>query len=107
MQRSNVAASVSLASAVATVVLFALTFCANFVPFVGWMCAGVLYPLGWLTAFVAFVSGIVGYRAASAMDDEGKGSALVGIATALVYFVVQGLLLLMAIVFGGLAYVAG
>jgi len=106
-QPANVAASISLTSALATVVLFALTFCANFVPFVGGVCSLVLVPIGWFTAFVALVSGIVGWRAAGLRDDRGKGAALVGVVTALVYFAVQILLLLMGMVFGGLAYLAG
>ena len=103
-QQTNVPATVSLAAAVTTVVLFLMTFCMSFVPIVS-LCTFLMVPLGWLSGFVALVSGIVGYRLAGSMDDRGKGASLTGIAVSIVYFAIQALMFLLTLAMGGLAVV--
>jgi hypothetical protein len=103
-QQTNIAATVSLAAGIATVVLMVVQLCMSVVPFVG-MCAGLVVPLHFLAALTALLSGIVGYRAAALMEDVGKSASITGIAIAIMYFVFVAVMCGLGLVFGGFAFV--
>jgi hypothetical protein len=75
--RSNVPATISLVCSVLLVVFYFGGMCISMIPIIG-MIVLVLYPLEWILAFTAFLSGLVGYRTAAAMDGQGYGASLVG-----------------------------
>jgi hypothetical protein len=100
--QTNVAATVSLAAGIATVVLMVVHLCMSVVPFVS-MCALLVYPLHFLSAIVALVSGIVGYRAAALMEDVGKSASVTGVAISICYFVFQLVVCGLGLMVGGLA----
>jgi hypothetical protein len=103
-QQSNVAATVSLASGIATVVLTVVTFCLGFVPIVS-MCNLLIWPLTWLTALVALISGVVGWCTAGLMEGTGKGASIAGIGISLGYFALQIVMFVLVLMMGGLAVV--
>ena len=103
-QQSNVAATVSLAAGVATVVLMVVQMCMSVVPFVS-MCSVLIVPLHLATAVTALVAGIVGYRAAALMEDVGKSASVTGIAVAIVYFLFTIVMCGLGVMVGGLGFV--
>lgn len=102
MEQTNVAATVSLAAGIATVVLMAVHLCMAVVPFVSW-CAVLVYPLHFVAAMTALISGIVGYRTAALMEDVGKSASITGVAIAICYFVLQLVICGLVAMVGGLA----
>jgi len=101
-QQQNVAATVSLAAGIATVVLMVVHLCMSVLPIVS-MCSLLVYPLHLVAAVTALVAGIVGYRTSAVMEDVGKSASVTGIAIAICYFLFQLVVCGLGLMVGGFA----
>ena len=103
-QQTNVAATVSLAAGIATVVLMVVQMCMSVVPIIS-MCAVLILPLHFLSAITALLSGIIGYRTAALMEDVGKSASITGIAISIAYFLFMIVMCGLGRMVGGLGVV--
>ena len=90
--RRNPAASLSLLTGIATVVLMFASLLAAVTPISMWLLV-LLLPTQCLLAAVAIGSGVFAWRKGAALEGAGQGAALTGISLGVVYFVIVAVLL--------------
>jgi len=99
-EKTNIAANVSLGTGVAALVCLVIHWCIGCIPVLG-LFAAVLFPIEILCALTAIVSGGIGIKMAGDLEGgTGKPQAIAGMVLGLLYFVILGAILVLAVMFG-------
>jgi hypothetical protein len=97
---TNIAANVSLGTGVAALVCLVIHWCIGCIPVLG-LFAAVLFPIEILCAGTAIISGGFGIKMAGELEGgTGKPQAITGMVLGLLYFLILGSILVLALMFG-------
>ena len=103
---SNTTGTVALGSGIGVIVVQILMICTGMIPFVNFINF-LLFPLVLILDVVAIVCGFMGLGKAKLLDGLGKGPSIAGLVIGIGHILLMVLMVVLGLLFGGLAFLAG